>query len=74
MKGKWGGIRKNAGRKATGIQCVGISLTLKNKLQADCLKALAEKEKISISKLVIRKFNLDDEDFCIKTIKNSVND
>lgn len=54
----WGGRREGSGRKATGKNIVNITLTLK-KNEAAQLKKIAEQEKLSVSHLISKFFNLE---------------
>jgi hypothetical protein len=56
---KWGGSRKGAGRKPTGRNTINITLTIK-KDEAERLRKIAENEKLTISQLISKAFNLSE--------------
>ena len=53
----WGGKREGAGRKATGLNIVNITLTL-TKDEAQILKERAEYEKMSVSRFIAKYLHL----------------
>ena len=57
-KSNWGGRREGAGRKATGGNTVSITLTL-SKAQGKLLRQYAADAKMSVSRLIIKKFGFD---------------
>ncbi len=56
----WGGRREGSGRKATGGNTVSITLTL-SKAQGKLLRQYAADAKMSVSRLIIKKFGFDED-------------
>ena len=58
---KWGGWRHGAGRpkKPKDKKYVSVCLTLQSRYQADALKREAEKLGVSVSKMIIKDYNLE---------------
>lgn len=56
----WGGKREGSGRKATGRNTVGITITL-SKEQERLLRKRAAEAKMSVSRLIVEKFGFEDD-------------